>query len=79
VNSYFEEVMASTFGEEKSVDTHISTNRSKQLKTGEPGKHKEIKRIQAERMKKKLRIAFGNFDRLKSLSCEMAVLKLGKI
>jgi len=52
---------------------------SKQLKTGKPGKHKEVKRIQAERMKKKLRIAFGNFDRLKSLPCEMAVLKLGKI
>ena len=45
----------------------------KRLKTG---KHKEIKSIRAGRMKKKLRIAFENFVKLKSRQQEMAALNL---
>jgi len=68
-NSYVEEEMASTFREGKSVDTHFC-----QWKTLQ-----KIKRIQAGRMKTKLRIAFENLVKLKSLRKEMAALKLEKI
>ena len=49
------------------------------LKTGQSASQEEIKRLQAGRMKTKLRIAFKNLVYLKSLRLEMAVSKLEKM
>jgi len=58
-NSYVEEEMASTFREGKSDDTHFCQGKIRKTL-------QKIKKIQAGRMKTKLRIAFENLVKLKS-------------